>query len=295
MIGAANGITNGWMACRIIEAAQNWGDSRLAPLLIGFLQNGDSAGFHGDDLFIPCIKARQALKTMTGHVFPYDVAASLAAWEKVRGVSNVEERKQRLLSLLPCEPNPLSAEAVGTNRKPSLKVRNVSKQPVTVAKRPSYGHQNYPGGSCGCGFGEDASVKGKDGFVTLQPGESVQFEVEFKDGFLRADPATRKMTVVYDNNGSQCGANAWVGSIPVTFGSEWTEVRKVETVTKTWPNGNLKATGQTVNGERLGEWNFYNEDGDRIEIIYYNDFRGTTKCNPDHPDNKGAGKRKMTE
>jgi len=291
LMGAVNGITNGWMACKIIEAIQTWGDSRLAPMLIGFLQNGDSAGFSGDDLLIPAIKARQALEAMTGHVFPYDVAASSAAWKKVEGIKDVDERKRLLSSLLPCSSHPLTVEVVGSTRKAFLRVRNVSEVNVTVARRPSYGHQSCPGASYGCGLGDEAQVRGKEDFVTLQPGDNQQFSVDLKDGFLLADPASRKMTVVYDNNGSQFGVNAWIGTITVSFGSGWAEERKTETIEETWPNGNLKATGETVNGQRFGEWNFFNEQGDRTEIIYYASNRGSAKCNPEHPSNKGAGRR----
>lgn len=67
---------------------------------------------------------------------------------------------------------------------------------------------------------------------------------------------------------------------------------QIETVEETWPNGNLKATGKTVNGKRSGEWNFFDKDGDRIRIIHYASNKGSAECNPGHPTNKGAGKRK---
>lgn len=295
MIQAVRGVTNGWTACTVIETVRCWGDIRLAPALIAFLQTGDSAGYDGDDLFIPAIKARKALQEMTGHVFPYDVAASLAAWDKVGSIANAEERKRLLSSLIPCDPMPLQVEVVGKAQKAHLRVRNASKQDVTVARRPSHGNQICPGGGYGCGFGADNKITGKDDFLTLRPGDNVQFEVELHDRFLLSAPSARKMTVNYDNNGSAFGINAWIGSIPVSFGTDWTEERKVETVEATWPNGNLKSTGQTVNGERYGEWNFFNDEGDRTETICYGNNRGSAKCNPEAPSNKGAGRRQKKE
>ncbi len=74
------------------------------------------------------------------------------------------------------------------------------------------------------------------------------------------------------------------------FGAGWTEQRKIEKVEEKWPNGNLKAVGETVNGKRIGNWEFFNENGDRTQTIDYTGG-GSAVCNPEHPDNKGAGKR----
>jgi hypothetical protein len=209
-------------------------------VLIGFLQNGDSAGSWGDDLFIPAIKARQALEVMTGHIFPYDVAASAAAWKKVERVKDFKERKRILSSLLPCNPNPLKAEVSGTGRQAFLKIRNVSDSTVTITHFPTYGSQTCPTSWSGFGVQGASPVKGRDDFVALQPDMIVQFPIELDDRFLQAEPASRKMTLVYDNNGSRFGVNAWIGVITVTFGSDWREERKVEAKT---PNQAMQADG----------------------------------------------------
>jgi hypothetical protein len=286
---AVNGITNGWMSCKVIESITGWGDIRLVPSAISFLENGDSAGFDGNNLFIPQIKAREALFRMTGHVFPFEVKSSLAAWEKVKNLNDAKKRKEILGALIPCDAMPLKAEVVGTNKKAYLRITNTSRQKTTVTKRPSYGNQCSPGASSGCGFGSDAAVKSEKDFMNLKPGESIQFDVELGDRFLLADPSTREMTVVFDNNGRAYGVNAWIGNLNVEFGKDWKEEREIKNVGEKWPNGNFKAVGQTVNGERFGEWNFFNEKGDRIKTIYYTSNRGSAKCNPEHPSNKGAG------
>ncbi len=292
MIQAVNGITNGWMSCRVIESLGDWGDDRLVPALIAFLENGDSAGFAGDDLFIPAIKSRQVLLAITGHVFPFEADSSLKAWDKAQHIADASSRGELLAQLIPCDAQPLKAELVGSNNNAYLRLTNTSRQPTTVTRHPSYGHQRSPGASFGCGFGQAAEVQSEKGFVTLKPGDSIQLSVELRDRFLLASPDTREMSVVFDNTGSAYGINAWIGNIKVSFGEDWQEERVIKNVEEKWPNGNLKAAGQTVNGERFGEWNFFNEQGDRTKIIHYASNRGSATCNPEHPSNKGAGKRK---
>lgn len=109
--------------------------------------------------------------------------------------------------------------------------------------------------------------------------------------FLIADPGTRSLKISYQDNGDSSGLNAWIGTFEVKRGPHWKEKRETKQFEETWPNGNLKATGMTVNGHKAGEWNYFNEKGDRIRVVYHGESRGTATCNPEHPDNKGAGKR----
>jgi antitoxin component YwqK of YwqJK toxin-antitoxin module len=82
-----------------------------------------------------------------------------------------------------------------------------------------------------------------------------------------------------------------MGSVKVEPGTEWKEQRIVESVVEKWPNGNIKAKGQKVNGKAYGKWEYFSEEGDRTKTVEYN--RGVTMEHyPDHPDNKGAGKPK---
>ena len=64
---------------------------------------------------------------------------------------------------------------------------------------------------------------------------------------------------------------------------------KIEKVEEPWPNGNLKMRGQKTNGLKTGDWQYFNEAGDLIRT----ESLGTvTKHNPEHPNNKGLGKKK---
>jgi len=118
-------------------------------------------------------------------------------------VAEIIQRKKTLSSLVPCDPVPLRGEIVGTPKLAHLKVTNTSKQPVTVAKYPSHGNQSYPAGVHGCGFGTNEDLQNQKGFITLKPGKGTQFEIKLKDGFLLADPQSRSLTVVYDNDGRE--------------------------------------------------------------------------------------------
>ena len=268
IIRAVNGITDGELACNIIEGIKKWKEIRLTPALITFLQNGDSAGFAGDQLNIPAIQARQALQEITGYAFPYDVAVSKAAWDQASGITNIEERTKLLSLLAPNDPMPLYAEIVKNNRAVLFRIINTSKRSVIVAKRPSFRLQNDEGGGGMLGM-DGQRISGKQDFETLQPGGIIEFEVQLENRFLLANPASRTLKIGYDNNGAAYNINAWIGILPVTFGAEWTEDQKVETIQETWPNGKIKVTGQTVNGQKRGEWIYYNEEGDATHRATY--------------------------
>lgn len=254
----------------------------------------------GEDVGIPALKARKALYEITGHWFPYDVAASAGVWKKVAAIRDSNERKKLLKELLPENEIPLVAELIGSPRKAkdkagddsivTVRVRNASGQDITITKLPTGVDQSCPGFSSSGPFGKDMAKKD---FLTLKPLEWTDFEVTLDNNFLIAEPKGRSLKLDYRENGNSFGVNAWIGSLKVEFGANWKEERKVEKVEEFWPNGNLKVTGQTVNGQKHGEWHYFNEDGDRIAKVKYNVnlVSGVTECNPDHRNNKGAGKR----
>jgi antitoxin component YwqK of YwqJK toxin-antitoxin module len=107
--------------------------------------------------------------------------------------------------------------------------------------------------------------------------------------FLVAEPRERQLTLHYTDTGRNWGMKAWVGTLMGEFGLGWQGKRKLQLVEEKWPNGNLKTKGQTMNGEKYEEWQFFNEAGDRIRTINYS-RGGSAECNPNHPSNKGAGK-----
>ncbi len=289
---AVEGVRDGQHACSVIKALVDWGDTRLVPALISFLRNGESAGFYGDDLFIPALKAKEALYSVTGHYFAFDVESSRRAWEAAQNIANKEERKQRLDTLQPQAPSPLRAELIGdgtTNA--AVRIENNWKEKVVISRCPGWVEQKWPGGVAGCRIGKVAG-HGNSEFVTLAPAASIDVSISLLDSYLLAEPSTRKLTLAYTDNGSSQGVNAWIGLVNAQFGTAWNEQRNMVKVEEKWPNGNLKAVGQTVNGKRFGDWEFFNENGDRTEIIGYTGGHGSAVCNPEHPDNKGAGKRK---
>jgi hypothetical protein len=318
---AIRGVDKGWLACKLIDALSSWEDERVVPCLISYLQNSSFAYQHGDDLGIPAIKARQALKDMTGHWFPFDVDLSMKAWRQARQIPDKVKRRELLNQLIPGEEFPFIAELVGKisyktandAKQPAAKssleatglgdnagseqvavatvrLRNITKRPVVVGKRPTAVDMSSPNGCAYYGNSFPTMKPASDQFVQLTPGGTLDFEVTLSESFRIAEPHLRHLKVIYHDNGNTVGVNAWIGTLEVKPGTEWNEERKTEKVEETWPNGNLKVTGTKMNGHRVGEWTYYNEQGDRIRVE--NPAEGKVAvCNPDHPDNKGAGIR----
>ncbi len=311
---AIKGVDDGWLACKLVEVLSSWGDDRVVPALITFLQNDKFVYQYGDDLGIPALKARQALKKITGQWFPFDVRKSMDAWDKAKGIPDEAKRSALLAKVLPDGDCPVRAELVGQPRHEqvpadeagadtskrsdsdqkvfaTVRIRNVTGKPVMIAKVPSDVKMSWPGGVSSYGHHPFNYKPRKGDFVFVHPLQSLEYEVKLNESFLIAEPSTRKLKLAYLSNGNSVGLNAWIGTVDVQFGPEWKGKREVKHVEEKWPNGNLKATGTTVNGHKFGEWHYFNEQGDRIKIAYYGQGRGTATCNPDHPSNKGAGKR----
>lgn len=299
-------VGDSWLACKLIAAMQQWGDLRLVPSLITFLQNGGFTYQDGDDIGIPSLKARVALRKMTGHWFPADVERSQNAWKLVSAVQEAEQRSAMLQELIPGREFPLIAELIGkpihspapaaeidgtlpSSGKVSAKVRvrNVTDASIRIAKRPMEVSLNWPSG-CSSDSGMPAGDRAEpDDFAILKPAESLEFIVDLNEDFLLADPAKRILKLAYyDRHRSSFDPGIWLGVLHVLPGDNWKEPRVVAQVEDLWPNGNLKATGTTINGHKTGEWNYFNDQGDRIRI---EGNGGTATCNPDHPANKGAG------
>jgi hypothetical protein len=325
MTVAAAGVDDGWTACKVIESLSPWDDQRLVPILITFLQNDSLAYQYGDDLGIPALKARTAIAQLTGHWFPYDVARSLKAWREVESVADHVRRKELLQKLLPGSRFPIVAELIGAPRRQAdrraddsgpdsdacdsaksdllaevestdvrvtVRLRNVSNSDLAIAKLPAWYEQSWPAGVSSRGLGVSEVEIAKEDFVHLTPAGTVTFELSLDGSLLLAEPNSRKLSLTYRNNGNGVGVNAWIGVLEAEFGEEWKEERRLEKVEERWPNGNLKAVGQTVNGQQYGEWNYFNEEGDRVRIVDYSGGGGEAACNPEHPANKGAGKKK---
>lgn len=309
LANAASGLVNGPVACRAIKELAAWRESRTVPALIVFLQNDQFAYQIDDDIGIPALKAREALLDITGHVFPFDVELSQRAWREARTVKDSGDRKRLLQKIAPGSQTPLVAEATGRpgrempeNLKTrhgelslddfvvTIRLRNTSSRSVTVLKYPSGVDMHWPAGASSWGS-VFRDPNEKVAFTTIPPSESIPVEVIVHKDVLIADPTKRAVKLSFWNNGNHQGVKAWIGTIKVGFGPDWEYERKEKLIVRKWKNGNLKATGKTVNGVKLGEWNYFNEQGDRIRIEYPGTGRGTSICNSDHPTNKGTGKR----
>ncbi len=302
MAQAVVGVEDGWMACRVIDMLSSWGDRRLVPILTAFLEN-DTLSYQYDlELGIPAVKAREAIAKITGHWFPFDVAASARAWKEVKDIEDPQRQTELLQQLLPGSQCPVVAELVGSPRyyvQPpddetsspvittwdrsaldenanvdamvTVRVRNTTNQDVVIAKVPTKYLQYSPSGFSEQGLGALSKSKAKEAFVSLKPGESVRFEVSLTEGFLRADPPSRYLKLTYCNMSHSADGKAWIGLLMAHFGSEWKEERKLEEVKERWPNGNVKAVGQTMNGQKHGQWSYFNEEGDLIREANYSD------------------------
>jgi hypothetical protein len=275
------------LGCNAVKELADWKDPKVVPVLISMLEEDAYGGMWGDDLFIPALKAQAALHDITNHWFPFDVVASRAAWEEARKAPDDAGRQAVLERLIPFRGDPLAAEIIGTPIDASIRVKNVSKRTVAIAEQPMDVELRSQLGSFGAaGFDPEK----KEDFVVLAPGESVTFPVKLAEDFIRWEPATREVALQYRKLGREFGLPGWIGVVKARFGAEWKEPpRNIVPVEEKWPNGNLKAKGQTLNGERWGLWEFFNEEGDRIRTVDYT--KGVTaEANPEHPSNKGKGK-----
>ena len=274
---------------RMIKEIKKSNELRLAPLLIGQLENGTSAGYRGSDHFIPALKAKSALMQLTGCVFPFDVALSRQAWEAAR-LEKRFGRIQMVSKLAPAVEMPFRAEVRGTAKSPQLRLTNTSSIPTMIPSQPSMLSQSAPGisavGHPGTAGGPKYQVIAPDGFL--------DFPIEIKDRLLLFPADQRSIKMEFLNNGGEAGPRAWIGVVTATFGDDWAEERLEEKVKKRWPNGYFKMVGQTVNGERVGDWEFFNEKGDRIKKVAYTNG-GSAEYNSEHPNNKGAGIPKKVE
>ena len=330
---AIRGVDEGRLTGRLVGELSSWGDERLVPSLITCLQNGQFC-YRDEDLdwgwdedegedepYIVALKARKALREITGHWFPLDVGKSMDAWQQAVKVTGKAKRRALLEQLIPGREFPLMAELIG---KPTYKgvepegvpggraamqigepdagaverevfatvrIRNTTREPLMIAKQPSDVSLSWPAGCSSYGEGFAREELKKDDFILLKPARSLELAVKLNQSFLTADPSTRRLQLSYYSNGSSIGLIAWIGTLRVGRGPQWEENRQTRKVERKWPNGNLRETGTTVNGHRLGKWNYFNEQGDRVKIVYYGEGRGTATCNPEHPANKGAGRR----
>jgi len=321
----ARQVSDGRTAGAITDAVREWGELDAAPILLGLLENDAFTYQDGEGPGLVANRARAVLHTLTGCWFPFSVARAEEAWSHATSVTDDAERCRRLAELLPEPETPLVAELVGEprippassqpasqpttassptrlvlvleseaaqrNRLATVRLRNVTERTVTIARLPMSVVQACPSGGGDYALGPASDALTEADYVELAPGAALEFEIVLWGFVLRAEPDTRSLRLKYSHFAPSKPGNGWIGVLPVGAGESWKEERRREQVEEYWPNGNLRAVGATVNGERFGEWQFFNEAGDRIRVVDYGGGHGSGECNPEHENNKGAGKR----
>ena len=324
MAVAAQGVNDATLACKVIDAAAEWGEVGVVPVLIPFLQNdGFSYGISvDDDAGIPAVRARQRLHTLTGHWFPYDVEAAAKVWKEAAAVTDAAKRNELLNALLVAPECPVVAEMVGSPRFDAPKVLegpgastrtgdspdesltprdatatalvrlgNTSDQRITLAKSPTHVSESEKSatGSWSGGGTFNTEPLTKTDFLSLEPGASTEIEVKLNVLFLRSEPKDRKVTLIYARNGKALGLKTWMGRVDARFGSEWKEDGKIEVVEQHWPNGELKVFGLTLDGRRYWYWQYFDEQRRLIRTESYAPGHGPAESNPAHPSSEAAG------
>jgi hypothetical protein len=261
IVKALDGLKDAYLECMIIEMMASWGDDRLVPGLITFLEDGTFSYQYGDELGIPAVKARQGLQRMTGQWFPYGVLASNEAWRQVEAIGEKADRKKMLGRILLGTEFPLKAELVGTARPraedsvasgpttssleavesldesptvdgfvATVRVTNNSAEPLSIARYPTSIDLNWPSGTSGASPVRPDDDPAKGPYARLARGEWTEFEVILHSEFLLADPADRELKLMYaaDREVSRMPPPTWLGWLPVQFGPLWKEERKLE-------------------------------------------------------------------
>jgi hypothetical protein len=212
---AVTGLSDGSVACAIITELDTWGDERLVPVLISFLQNDSNAGMFGDDIFVPALKAKRALLRITGYGFPFDVRSSLACWDDARRIDGKAPRKQYLFRHLGSDKPPFKAQVVGGKRA-AIVVTNVSGRAEEIERLPDWICARLSSAPW------DYTTSGNRGpsvtFVSVAPGGSIRFPLRLDEAFLLSEPKSRIIQLLYLQNGNKQGRNAWIGTISPTFG-----------------------------------------------------------------------------
>jgi hypothetical protein len=212
---ALTGFVDGPVSCAIIAQLEAWGDERLVPALIGFLQDDSDGGMLDDLMSVPALNARRALLKMTGYGFPFDVHTSLVCWNAARQINEPVRRKQYLIQHLGSDKPPFQAQVVGSNHF-TIVVTNVSDRTIKIEQRPDWIIAELSDGSWTSSTPGDLGKSAS--FVSLLPGGSIRIALDLDDRFILADPKSRSLQLLYLQNGDKQGRNAWIGTLSPTFG-----------------------------------------------------------------------------
>jgi hypothetical protein len=260
---AVIGIKSGYPGCKLVAALRGWGDERLVPALISFLQNDDYAYRIGDDLGIPALKAQAALRSLTTRTFPLDVQASQHVWEEARKLTGPASRKAFLARALADGPTPLTGRMKTSGHRVYVALTNRSRRPISLSKMPHSIDWQTANGYFSTGHDP---ITGRGSFVRLAPGQSIRVDLqcladrvlgversETADGRAGAATSARvaraaasgtsvtsrrttarrtrperpsKLTLLYARNGHEFGLKGWIGVIEVVPGPVGSAYRK---------------------------------------------------------------------
>jgi len=266
------------------DIEENWDDTTV-PVAMRLLQHGNPG--YGVSGVPPAVMACELLRLATGVVFPYDVARSLAAW-KTSGTLEPTERRTRLASALRVDPCPVHAGWRGVGSHAIVTVRNAGPSSIVLTAKPSTVEWHglaWPG-AMGQRFDAVFAAEGKADFIRLTPGETTELTVPFPADSTEMD-AGSWVGVSYGDTGRRFDVKAWVGYVRADM--EGGVGANPSPVLETWPNGNRRVSGQTVDGRRHGVWGFHDKGGivTRFEL-YSNGVLRASGPWDDMPDLEGA-------
>ena len=271
------------IACAAADAMGAWGDGRLAPALIQFLQNGTFICSYDDEPPIPAVRARNALHAATGHWFPFSVEASGDAWRQVESIPEKAARQRELQRILSGTRYPLRAELIGSPRPahqrsygpPSsdnltvtLTVMNISSRALMITRYPRGVEWHGPHGRGWMRPIPPSGYVDVGAYATLEPEQRIEFNVEVSDSLLLAHSTTRQLNLEYTKGKEHAQAAAlwWMGHVPVEFGPLWERDRKIEKVEERSPNGSFETVRPTVYGQTCDQWECFDECGTTREV-----------------------------
>jgi len=259
----------------LINQLEKTSDKQAVPILIAMLQSRAA------------VKAQQQLEKRIDISFPFDKKLAGELWGSVEILDSPQAKAQRVKELAKRFKNKLKAELVGDAKAARVRVTNVSEQALSLTREPGRIETRTPNSSSSRG----GHSENGDESIELKPGASVEVKIDLDARFFVYPIEKRQIEIEYFIGEQKPTRKVWAGKLTVVQdGQNWKKsAMKIEKVEEPWPNGNLKMRGQKTNGLKTGDWQYFNEAGDLIRT----ESLGTvTKHNPEHPNNKGLGKKK---
>jgi hypothetical protein len=219
-------IEDSGVACQTAQAAGRSRDTAYVPALIQLLDNHMLWFMLGTDLHVPSSDAQKALRSLTGVVFPFDVAASDNAWRAVEGL-DLASRAEKLKAILGDWDEPLVATYLllpgkakfykgMDGRMLQVTVRNRTDHPVVVENRPASFDCSVDNGE----FGGSVREPGNDQptrLVSLAAGGAIRFKM-----VVEAEPLWEKTKPViqleYTDEDLKFNRSHWVGIVAARSG-----------------------------------------------------------------------------